>query len=148
MKFIQSFFVALVLFLCGCASSMVRDAVDAADERIREKWTEEWKPNILNEIKFIMASAQDILMKEIDKDVEKKLSRVDLRLEDYDKNNDQRLQGTEALTLLKDIQNKNEDAPEPLSLLEIAILFAGIYGGGSAIKGGVRMAVNGKNNHA
>jgi hypothetical protein len=133
----------------GCVSSVVQDAIDAADERVRMKWAEEWKPALIAEVKNSVAEGKDQVLEEM----VRRLEAYDDRLEDigvdirsHDTDLDGRIQLNEMYSLVKDIKEKNEKAPQPLSWYEIAIIVAGAYLPTTAVKEGLksRMKNSGK----
>lgn len=130
MKTLYTLIVALMLFTTsGC--SMVEDAVAA-------KWKDEWKPLVLQELKMTGLELKDEVLKEAQEQLDTRLAKLDVDPSRNDWNQDGKLQWDEGLALLKEMKAKNDQSPEPYSLIELAALFAAIYGGGSVLKGGTR----------
>lgn len=118
----------------GCVSSAVKDAIDSADEHVRLKWSEEWKPALIEEIDQAKTEAKDAALREAIEKIDnykelndQKLRQIDVRVEDFDSNKDGRITGQESLALLREIKQKNEQNGNPLSWWEIMLLMAGSY---------------------
>lgn len=126
--------ILLVLSLQGCVSSMVKDAIDAADEHTRLKWSEEWKPALMEEIKSTGTEAKDAALREAIEKIEnyeqlndEKLRQIGVELDTFDQNQDGRISGQESVQLLQEIKAKNDAAGNPLSWWEIFMIVAGAY---------------------
>lgn len=146
----------LVVVICfpftGCVSSMVEDAVDAAGDQVRLKWAEEWKPALASELREQMNQGKDVLLSELKAQVSEGkdvvLSQVLERLEAYDdrlakmgidvashdRDQSGKLEVHEMYGLLREIKEKNENSPQPLSWYEIMVIVAGAYLPTTALK--------------
>lgn len=136
MKKITQILLALIFMfsLQGCVSSTVRDAIDTADEHVRLKWSEEWKPALMAEISTASTEAKDAALREAIEKIEsyeklndEKLRQINVDIKDFDENKDGRITGKESLALLQEIKQKNEKSGNPLSWWEIMLLMAGSY---------------------
>jgi hypothetical protein len=140
----------LMFSLNGCVSSIVNDAIDQADEKIRLKWAEEWKPTLLKEVKDTVSEGKELAVKEVSVQIEKyrsqtngKLERIGVKVEEFDKNQDGKVSGVETLALLKEIKTKNEENGDPLSWWEIVAALAMGYLPATAAKEVVKKKLNG-----
>lgn len=124
------FIILLVLCLNGCISNSVQEAIDAADEHARLKWSEEWKPALIAEMRSTVDQAKESIAIEIDGkllEYRGKLDTIGVKVEDHDTNQDGRMQVGETLALLRDIKAKNDRAPQPLSWWEIIAAVGAAY---------------------
>jgi len=125
----------IILFsLNGCISTAVKDAIDTADEHVRLKWSEEWKPDIKKEIAKEAKLAKDEALKKVITRIEKyeesnkkKFEKLQVDPKDHDRNDDGKLQFTEALTLYQELNAKNKAAGNPFSWWEIILLVIAGY---------------------
>lgn len=143
-RVILALLLATTLTSTGCVSSMVNDAIDTAEERLYEKFEEQWTPHLLNKVELEMAGFKEAVIERVDKNTQDKLDRLEIDLRDHDANQDGTLQWQEGIGLLREMKKKNDEQGSPFSLWELLLAFAGVYGGGSMVKGGVRM-VNKRN---
>lgn len=123
----------LMLSLNGCVG-VVQDAIDAADEKVRLKWAEEWKPALMEEVKNTISQGQEFAVDQMSIQLEKyrtqtngKLEQIGVKVADFDTNKDGRVSGAESLALLKEIKAKNEEQGSPLEWWEIAAALAMTY---------------------
>ena len=127
--------MAVLLFsLSGCISSAISDAVDSADQKVRLKWQEEWKPALLAEVKSTISDTKEAALKEMTVNLEKfrtettgKLATIGVKVENFDTNGEGRISGAETLALVKEIKAKNDDAPTPLKWWEIIAALGAAY---------------------
>lgn len=125
----------------GCISSAVQDAIDTADERVRMKWAEEWKPALIAEIKSSVIEGKDQVLGEVLERLEHyddRLREIGVDAQSHDVDMDGRLQLSEVYSLVKDINEKNKNAPQPLNWYEIAAIVAGAYLPTTALKEGLK----------
>ena len=139
-KLLICLLLTLPIATTGCISSMVTDAIETADMEMQKRWNEEWAPKILDKMQIEMLSMKGALIEKLDKNTQEKLDRLDIDPNKHDTDGDGKLNTTEALKLLADMKVKNDNSKEPMSMFELIMAFAGVYGGGSMLKGGVRMA--------
>lgn len=146
----------LLLPMTGCVSSMVQDAIDAADERIRLKWAEEWKPDLQNELKGVVGDSKDALLEQVlskldsqEDKIQAKLDAVNIRLKDFDSDGDGSVTGMETLALVRELKAAKDQNGNPLSWAEILGAVVLGYGGTTAGKEWVRSRlVKNGNGHA
>jgi hypothetical protein len=127
-----------MLSLNGCVSSTVREATAAAvaeaENQMRLHWAEEWKPALLEEAKNLTQEAKEAAVQTAVVELEKykaenegRLERIGLQVENFDTNQDGQVSGAESLALLKAIQEKNKDVPNPLEWWEILLAVGAAY---------------------
>ena len=126
--------IAMLFTLNGCVSSAVNDAIDSADQKIRNKWNEEWRPALISEVKSTILDSKKIVLTEVKANLEKyqaqttgKLEKIGVKVENFDENQDGRISGRETLALVREIKAKNDKAPNPLSWWEILLAVGGAY---------------------
>ena len=128
---IAGLFVALSLN--GCVG-VVQDAIDAADEKVRLKWAEEWKPALMAEVKNSLEEGREFAAEQMSVQLESyraqtngKIESLGVKVEDFDTNKDGQVSGVESLALLQEIKAKNEEQGNPLEWWEIAAALAMAY---------------------
>tara|TARA_R100001244_G_scaffold25113_4_gene25579 strand:+ start:41477 stop:41947 length:471 start_codon:yes stop_codon:yes gene_type:complete len=126
--------IVLLLTFTGCVSSAVSDAIDSADQKMRLKWQEEWKPQLIAEAKGLAGEAQEAAVAaaviQLDKyklESEGKLERIGVKVEEFDANKDGQISGVETLALVKEIKAKNDKSGDPLGWWEILLAVGGAY---------------------
>ena len=149
--------LTLILSLNGCISSAAREAtasaISEADNQIRLRWAEEWKPALLEEAKNLTVEAKEaaisaavIELERYKAENEGRLERIGLQVENFDTNQDGQVSGAESLALLKAIQEKNKDAPNPLEWWEILLAVGAAYVPLSGAKELAKSKMNGTGN--
>lgn len=140
----------LIFGLSGCISPIVRDAIDAADEQVRLKWAEEWKPALMEEMKDVVAESKDRVIEEMNLQLENyraktdgKLESIGVRVENFDSNRDGKVSGAESLALLQEIKARNEEQGSPLSWWEIVAALGMAYLPATSLKEVVKSKLNG-----
>lgn len=121
-----------ITLLSSTGCSVVENAV-------AEKWKDEWKPIVMQELKVASLELKDDLLDEAKKEVDARFKKLDVDPAKADWNQDGKYQWDEAVALIREMKAKNDKLPQPFSLIELVALFAAVYGGGSALKGGARM---------
>lgn len=118
----------------GCVSSMIDSAMNEAQEQVRLRWAEEWRPALMTQLNQEIETVRNNTLSEAVERIENfeaqsntKLESIGLRFENYDGNSDGRLQIGEAVALLRDIKTKNDAAGNPLSWLDILMIVIGGY---------------------
>lgn len=132
--------LSFLLLTTGCVSGMVDDAVEAAEDKLYQKWTEEWSPALMDKVEVELLTMKDQVIERIDEDTQAKFDRLGVDAASHDRNADGSLQADEAITLLAEMKAANDAQGNPYSILELMAAFGVVYGGGSVLKGGVRMA--------
>jgi hypothetical protein len=129
--------LTLLLSLNGCVSS-VKDAtaaaVEEAQNQVRLRWAEEWKPALLEEAKTLTQEAKEAAVTTAVIELEKykasnegRLERIGLQVENFDTNQDGQVSGGETVELLRAIKEKNEESPNPLEWWEILLAVGAAY---------------------
>lgn len=131
---IRTILLLTVLSTTGCVSSMIDNAMDAAQEQVRLRWAEEWRPALMEQLNREIETVRNNTLSEAVERIENfedqtdtKLESIGLKFENYDGDSDGRLQIGEAVTLLRDIKTKNDAAGNPLSWLDILMIVIGGY---------------------
>lgn len=126
--------IFLILPLTGCVGSAVENAINTADQQIRLKWSEEWKPALLAEVKETADDTKkEAIQAALDKiellqdSNEEKLAKLEIQLEDFDSNKDGKLQTGETLALIQELKTKNDAMGNPLSWWDMLIIVASAY---------------------
>ena len=130
----------LFLPLVGC-QSLGSEFVAGAEEKLRLKWAEEWKPALQEEMAKGLDSAKESVLKETAAQIElqesvitAKLESVNVRLLDFDKNNDGKVTGEESAALLMALKDAKDKDGKPLGWYEILMAVVLGYGGTTAGK--------------
>ena len=120
----------MVLSLNGCVGL----AVDSLEEKIRLKWAEEWKPALTQEMKDAISEGKEVALEQMAHQVDKyrlessaKLEAIGVKVEQFDTNQDGQVAGPEMVAMLKDIKDKNDKAPKPLTWWEILMAVVAAY---------------------
>lgn len=126
--------IFIILSLNGCIGAAVQDAIDAADEKVRLKWAEEWKPALMEEVKNSLEEGQEFAVEQMTVQLDSyrtqtngKLEQIGVKVSDFDANKDGQVSGAESLALLQEIKAKNEDQESPLEWWEIVAALAMAY---------------------
>jgi len=140
----------LIIPLNGCVAPAVRDALQTAEDHITLKWAEKWKPAIRAELdKTIDEAKQQLLAQAVaqidglEAKMEGKLETIDVRVENFDTNQDGRVSGMETVALLQEIKSKNDESPTPLSWWEIMLALGAAYIPATAAKETLKSRMNG-----
>jgi hypothetical protein len=127
--------------LTGCVSGMVQDAIDAADERVRLKWAEEWRPALEGELLESLAESQGFVLDRMlvelegqEEQIEARLAAVNVRIEDFDEDQDGLVTDAEALTMVNELRQATDEHGNPLGWYEILMAVILGYGGTTAGK--------------
>lgn len=119
----MKYLLLVLVFVTGC-SSIVDNAVDAADAKLRLKWSEEWRPAVLAEAKSL---GDEALKAALDSATQKLQNSVDLQTAKLDtlgvaKNAD-------PLVTLKDalVANSQKPPEQQLPFMEIVLAVAAAY---------------------
>lgn len=131
----------LLLSLTGC-KSIGSSFVEGAEEKLRLKWSEEWQPALKDELTESMDHVKDSILKEtyaqIERQEEKimdRLESVNVKLEDYDRNQDGRVTGVETIELVAALRAAQEpQGGTPLGWFEILSAVILGYGGATGAK--------------
>lgn len=141
----------LMVSLTGC-QSLGAGFVEGAEEKIRLKWAEEWKPALQAEITDSLTDARQELLTQVNNQLElqevetrARLDSVNVRLEDFDKDADGKVTGTESAELVAALVAAKDSDGKPLNWYEILMAVILGYGGTTAGKEWIksRMKVNG-----
>lgn len=135
MKKLQMLFILmLIVGMQGCVTSAVKDAVNTADKQVRLKWSEEWKPALIKEMRDTVVESKEAVLKQstielakLRKDQEDKLKSIGVKVENFDANNDGKISGAETLALVREIKAKNDKSKDPLSWWEILAAVGAAY---------------------
>lgn len=143
----------LILSSTGC-SSVVQDAIDAADAHVREKWVTEWrdglKDTLMDELRGLATEGkQEVLDQMVQKldAYEGRLTALGVDVRSHDVNNDGQMELKEALSLLQDIKEKNDHLPpgqEPLNWWEIVGLVMAAYFPATTLKEAIKSRMAGR----
>lgn len=141
--------IVLLLPQTGCISAAVEEAVttavSTAEEQMRLRWAEEWRPALaaeaqdlassaINEARLYATNAAEnalssamIELERYRAENEGRLERIGVQVEEFDANNDGQVTGAESLALLQDIRSKNAASEDPLAWWEILLAVGGAY---------------------
>ena len=136
--------LALILILIsstvGCkafTSGMLEDA----EQHLRLKWAEEWKPSLKNEVAESISKTKDVVLSQVldalehqESNIDARLASVNVQLENFDSNKDGYVTGAESLQLLKQLKEAKDEDGNPLSWPEILMAVILGYGGTTAGK--------------
>lgn len=139
MKWLIALF--LVVNLNGCVSGMVQDAIDAADEHVRLKWAEEWKPALEKEVAESLSGSKDYILERaltaVEGQEERLVARLDqlnIKMEDFDEDKDGLVTDSEVLVMINELRQAKDADGKPLGWYEILMAVVLGYGGTTAGK--------------
>lgn len=116
--------------LSGCISSSVQEAIDAADEHARLKWSEEWKPALIAEVKSTISETKDNIIDQMAAKLEtysSKLDKIGVDPKKFDSDNSGELELAELVPLMKEIKAKNDQSSNPMPFWEIMLAVGATY---------------------
>jgi hypothetical protein len=142
----------LVLSMTGC-QGIGSDFVSGAEEAIRLKWAEEWKPALKAELTSSMSSAQDALLVKVTSDLEhqeevltNRLASVNIRIEDFDKNKDGNVTGAETTEFVAALKSAKDEDGNSLGWYEMLMAVVLGYGGTTGAKEWMKSKMGGTGN--
>jgi hypothetical protein len=146
-KFIAA--VVLMVSMTGC-QSFGSGFVEGVEEKVRLKWAEEWRPAIEAELASELAEAKESVLNattaQIELQEEKtkaRLASVNVRIEDYDRDQDGKVTGAESAELLAALKAARDEDGKPLNWIEILMAVVLGYGGTTAGKEWVKSKMTG-----
>ena len=124
--------------------------VDGAEERIRLRWAEEWRPAIEAEIASELANAKESVLAQTEAQIllqEAKinadLQSVNIRMEDFDKDKDGLVTGAESVRFATALKAAKDENGDPLDWYQVVMAVVLGYGGTTAGKEGVKSKMKG-----